>query len=419
MTRKNNICVHMLIAVMLLSMQMTGCGASQSSSQKEQVTDYIVESVGQTDIPDNVPTDKSKIDQAAQHLLTVWSDYMDVLEKMYASELWALDYVDACLESGDWTDLVKARTACIASARYLKELSMTEDDLTEAEYLILANEGIDTSYQTVEFLSVPVFLDEAHNVIRNQLLVGLEYNVYFESSIEILKEQVSTEKESIATMCQYACSETNYLLLTLGDESAAKSYWNSMEEKYPVLTSGRAEWLAVETELEAAADACMDVYENTVMRQSELVSMAEAQLYQMTQAIENEDLEALLSSVHTMANVPELLPYPAWYSPYESGYLSVIVGEDDSVTYPESGDDLMDVDYSVYMQVENVTEEEIAAYIEIVKSYALDAWKSEDNDSWYIRMPDYNVKFDCEDDMTTIFFSGEDVTFAPIWYIWR
>ena len=57
--------------------------------------------------------------------------------------------------------LAKARTACIASARYLSELSMTEDDLPEEEYLILAEMGIDTGYQSVEFASVPVFVDGA------------------------------------------------------------------------------------------------------------------------------------------------------------------------------------------------------------------------------------------------------------------
>ena len=98
-------------------------------------------------------------------------------------------------------------------------------------------------------------------------------------------------------------------------------------------------------------------------------------------------------------------------------YLSVLIGEDGSVTYPESGDDLGDGQYGVYMQAEGVTEEQAAAYIDIARRYALDAWKAEDSGSWYIRMPDYDVKIDCEGEMATIFFNGEDVTFAPVWYL--
>ncbi len=422
MIRKDNIGVLALMTVGLLSTQFAGCGSSQSSSRQAQAADQVVENIERQDEADHAPADSAEIEQAAQHMLTVWSDHMDVLEKMYDSELWALDYVEGYLESGDWNDLVKARTACIASARYLTELSMTEfsmteNDLTQEEYLILAEAGVDTSYQTVEFMSVPVYLDQAHNIIRNQLLEGLEYDVYFENLIQDLREQVLTERESVSVMSKYACIETNYLLLTLGDYADSHTYWSSMKENYPVLTSECTEWLASETELEAAASACMDEYESTVLRQSELVSRAEAALYQMTQMIENEDLEALSASVHTMVNVPELLPFPTWYSPHTTGYLSVITGEDGSVAYPESGDDLEDASYGMYMKVENVTEEEIADYIGIAKNYALDAWKSEDSGSWYIRMPDYNVKIDCEEDTAAIFFSGEDVTFAPVWYI--
>lgn len=419
----------MLLAAALLSTQVTGCG----NAGEQQVADYVVESAGQQDIPGGGEADtgggeadiggdaadKLDIEQVRQHLLTVWSDHLDVLEKMYASELWALDYVDAYLESGDWNDLVRARAACIASARYLSELSMTEEDLTEEEYLILADAGLDTSYQTVEFASVSVFVEEAHNVIRNQLLERLESDIYFEGTVESLKEQSSAERDSMAVMCQYVDLETNYLLLSLGDDTNAKTYWSSMRENYPVLSSEQAEWCAVASELEAAGEACMDQYEEIVMRQSEIVSRAEAQLYQMTQIVKNEDREALLASVRTMTSQPDLLPCPEWYDPQTTGYLSIITGEDGSVIYPESGDDLGDGQYGVYMQVENVAEEDIAAYMDTVISCAIDAWKSEDDGAWYIRMPDYNVQIECEDDTATILFHGEDVTFAPVWYFWE
>lgn len=381
-----------LIAAALIVLPAAGCGTAKNSSQKKQ---------------------------AAQHLLTVWSDHMDVLENMFASELWALYYVDAYLESGDWNDLAKARTACTAAARYLTELSMTEDDLTEEEYLILSKAGIDTSYQTVEFSSVPSFVEEAHNVIRNHLLEGLEYDIYYENSTDILKDQTLTERDSISVMSQYVCIETNYLLLTLGDDTVSKPYWSSMKENYPVLSSEQMEWCEIETELEAAADTCLDKYEAIVLQQSELVSKAEAALYQMTQIIENDSPDTLLSSAHAMSNVPDLLPCPTWYNPHTSGYLSVIIDEDGSVAYPESGDELGDARYGVYIQAENVSEEDIAAYMETAKNYALEVWKSEDSGSWYIHMPDYNVKIDCENDTATILFIGEDVTFAPVWYIWR
>lgn len=410
-------CVLALSSVVLTALQISGCGASQAGSREEQVTDRIVESAVLQDELDDASADKPSIEQAAQHLLTVWSDHLDVLERMYASELWALDYVDVYLESGDWNDLVKARTACIASARYLSELSMTEEDLSEEEYLVLAEAGVDTGYQSAEFASVADFVEQAHKVIRNQMLERLENNVFAESSIEILKAHASAERDAISIMCQYSCDETNYLLLTLGDEAVSKSYWSAMKENYSVLSSGQSEWCAVEAELEAAVTACLDKYEDVIIKKADLISMAEAELYQMTQIIENEDLESLMASAHTMDNVPYLLPCPAWYAPHTSKYLSGFMGEDGSVTYPESGDDLGDDRQEVFIQAEGVTEEKIAAYIDTAKDYALDTWKAEDSGAWYISMPDYNVKIDCKDDTALIHFSGEDITFTPIWYI--
>lgn len=416
MLKKNKGYMVILIAVVLSALLFSGCGAEQDNSLRVQTSVYTAESTGQTvgNAGQQDSTDPT-MESTKQHLLTVWSDYLDVMEKMYASEMWTLHYVDTFLESGDWNDLVRARTACIASARYLTELSMKEEDLTEEEYLTLAKAGIDTSYQTVDFSSVPFFVEEAHNIIRNQLLEGMEQNIYYENSIDILRDQVLAERDSISIMCQYLCIESNYLLLSLGDDTISKPYWSSMKENYPVLSSGQEEWCAAEAELEAAADTCMDKYEEIVIQQSELVSKAEADLYQMTQIIKNEELDTLLASFHTMTNVPYLLPSPVWYNPHTFGYLSVIIGEDGSVAYPESGDELGDARYGVYMKAENVTEEEIVDYLDTAKNYAIDI--SEDTGSWYIYMPDYIVKIDCEDDMTTILFSGEDVTFAPVWYI--
>ena len=268
-------CIWMAAGLSVL--QITGCGVSQDNSLGKQMADHTAErTIRQDDLEgmsseeasgmpsgnsEGMPAGDSDVEQAVQHLLTVWSDHLDVLENTYASELWALDYVEVYLESGDWKDLVKARTACIASARYLSELSMTEEDLSEEEYLILAEKGIDTGYQSAEFASVPVFAEEAHNIIRNQLLVGLEGDIYLENSIRALRERVSAERESISVLCQYICVETNYLLLTLGDDARSEPYWSAMKENYPALASGQAQWCADEKDLEAAADACMKMRE--------------------------------------------------------------------------------------------------------------------------------------------------------------
>ena len=150
--------IRLWIMVMLLTLTVTGCSEAGESSE-EELTSNLENGKNETE---------SGTEQAVQHLLEVWSDYLQTLDQMYASQLWAMDYVDAYLESGSWEDLGKARTACITSAGSLEELAMTEEDLTEEEYLTLAEAGIDAEYQSLAFSGLPDELDDAHLVIRER-----------------------------------------------------------------------------------------------------------------------------------------------------------------------------------------------------------------------------------------------------------
>ena len=48
----------------------------------------------------------------------------------------------------------------------------------------------------------------------------------------------------------------------------------------------------------------------------------------------------------------------------------------------------------------------------------MDAWEGEEQeDVWYIRMPDYQVEISMEGDTATMIFHKEDITFAPTCYL--
>lgn len=400
----------MIILAGTMALSMAGCSGPAESPKDSPTTEAFSE--GSLKNQRN-----AEAEAAARHLLIVWSDYLGALDQMYNSELWALDYVEAYLDSSSWSDLTKARTACIASARFLTELSMSEEDLSEEEYLSLAGVGVDAGYQSTEFSALEETIEEAHSVIRNRFLEGLESDIFYESSIEILKEEAAVERNYISCMCRYVCIETNYLLLSLEDYAASDEYWSSMQEKYPILASGCDQWLSTEEELKTAEDRCLDEYEDIILRQSDLISSMNADLYRMTQTVQNRDLESLIESAHIMDNVPALLPMPEWYRPDTTGYLSFIPAVDGSISYPASGDMLPDADYGMYIQAKGIEETDITAYMAAAERYADHCWKEDGKKTWYIAMPEYNIKIDWKDDIATILFNGEDITFAPGWYI--
>lgn len=402
---------------------LTGCGAGNNAAESSAAESSTSQSQMETTEPGKTPTgtetfsaDSPEKDVAVRHLLTVWSDYLQVLDKMYASELWAFDYAERYVNSGDWNDLTKARTACIASARYLSELAMTEADLTEEEYLVLFNAGIDTAYQSNQFQSIQASLEEAHMLVRDSVLETLEAGIFNSGRVDILKDQISVNREYIQHMSEYECRTTNYMLLSLGDETQAFEYWDAMPDKYPTLCMGYEEWIDDETEVLKAGDEDLDDLEKVNLKQSEVISSLNAELYTMNQIFEANDMEKLLSSAFIMKNTPELLPMPDWYDPQTAGYLSFILNEDGSVVYPESGDVLEDAAYGMYIQIEGLSSEEISGYIAFVKDLGQDAWKGE-GEKWYIKMQDYSVMISLENETATLMFNGQDVTFAPLWYL--
>lgn len=67
------------------------------------------------------------------------------------------------------------------------------------------------------------------------------------------------------------------------------------------------------------------------------------------------------------------------------------------------------------MQMEGISREETVAYMAAAEQYA-DTVKEEE-DVWQIIMPGYEVQVEWEDQVVTVIFYGEDVTFVPEWYL--
>lgn len=358
-----------------------------------------------------------KLSEATDHLVTVLENYLQTAESMYASQRWAFAYVDAYLNSKDWKDLEKARMACIVSSRYLADLSMPDDDLTAEEYTTLASGGVDTAYLSEEFQTLPLEIREVHIKMREIVLEYLEENIFWEKDVEILKEELVYAEDDSMYMSRYICFMVNYMLLQLGKEER----WDSMAEKYPVLFRECSEWIDKEEDVMKSADSMINEIEKQEYRRDKIRAMLDAKEYDWNRIDQNNDLEMLKLQMHQMTSLPTLLPLPVWYDsqPDVTGYISYYITEDGDVIYPQSGDDLdgsRHESFGIYMQIQGVSKDDVVSYLETAKD-AAELISQEEETEWFIKMPDYAVNMKWEDDMVTITFKGEDVTFAPSWYI--
>lgn len=382
------------LAAVLLLCTMIGCASADDELSKQA----------------SVPAD---------HLLSVWSDYLRVHEEMYASSLWALDYTEQFLDSKDWTDLVKARTACIASARFLSELSMTEEDLSDEEYTALAEAGADTSFQSMEIEALPEKIRDEHDFVRNHLLEKLESGVFLTGETEVLQETLAFHREYIKRLCESECLTANYLLLTLGDRETARSFWEKMPEEYPLLSTGHPDWDDSETELEKRMEQCLEHIEESTLSQADSQAALSAEAYRIEKIVESDDLKKLAEEAFAIRNAPKLLPMPEWYDPEKALYLSFFHEKDGSLAYPESGDRLEADAYGVYVQIEGLSAEAIERYVSGVngQNIARAVRQDKEADVWDIVMTDYAVRISLEGSTATVVFDGENATFVPEWYV--
>lgn len=353
----------------------------------------------------------------SEHLLSVWSDYLRVIDDMYTSELWALDYVDTYLKSKDWRDLRKARCACMVSARHLGGLSMAENDLDSEEYLQLAEQGVDTSFQSMEFSALANTLENDQRTIKTRFVGNLEGNIVFDSTNDILKQESSLKREMISYMMQYTCTMTNYLLVSLGDEAVAEEYWASMKEKYPVLANGASAWLDDKKSLEDATKACLDRYQKMAYKYSDLLSSANADYYLLEKIIKEKDIKSLIASANHMTNVPKLLPLPVWFTLSEVEYECCQIEEDGKIVSPQSGEEISMDQYGIMAGYEGVELKTVEEYISSIESYVDDVRKEPEENIWIITMPGYLVKIEWRGQKVSFYFDGEDMTLVPLWYM--
>lgn len=282
----------------------------------------------------------------------------------------------------------------------------------------MAKAGMDVSFQSEQLRTIENDLEESHTFVRNRLLESLEEDIFFSNSVERLKEDIALEREYLSYWLESECNTLNYLLLTMKDKEKAEEYWENFLEKYPTLARESLKWNDSKSEMEKQEDQCLDNIQEILIDRADLEAAMQADIYELEQIIEKGDGGTWKNISLAMNNMPVLLLTPEWYDSEAAGYLSFTKDEEGNVVYPESGDNLTDDFYGVYIEIEGVSEKEIDAYIELVRNITQEVKKIEGKE-WNIMMPDYSVQISLQDNIATLIFYGRDVTFAPAWYLWK
>lgn len=357
---------------------------------------------------------------AKKHMLVMWSDLLAARERLYQTQLWVYNSIDAFLVSHDWNDLSKARTACIAAIQSLDEQvndAAALADLTDDEYKVLHSAGIDITYQSTELKRCVEEIQTAGNLMRESCLESLEsFAPFSKEELSIIDSRIDLAKQELDCYAEYDCLMTNYLLLSLDLPEDADAFWNEMPEKYPNVCLGRFEWIRKSADIEKHAQNCLDRLEQQEADLSRILSAEAAAYERMASIVNSQNYDLLKEDICDVYNSPVFLPTPKWYDPSEiSPFPLDKAGE--SVFIPEIGSAFEGQTGGVILSVDSITKEDVLSYLESLTAHSISWRESENKGAWYITPDDYRVYIKTNGKGATVVFDNQDITFAPAWYL--
>lgn len=320
-------------------------------------------------------TSANALEGEKQLLLDHWIRYLTAMEEIYSQMHWVLDYVDACLADNLWESLLKARAACNAAAAYLQDYGLPEFTLTQEQCEILIANGIEADFVQAEYLNFPTTLGQELNTLAS-LDALLNHDVFVQASWESLSTWSEACRGGLEDLAVYYGLSTNYLLLQL-DHS---ELWDSLPEKYPVLSQMTVGWEGNPDVLLEHGNAILNQYEERLTQMSECIGASEYTLQLVQEALDTQDLTYLVQALHTIENVTCYVPMPNWMLEDYACTYRVTDPDTDEQEAIVSSQEISSAPSGYYVS-SSATQEEVAQFAQTLASYGFSpssGWKEED-----------------------------------------
>ena len=245
-------------------------------------------------------SDREQLREDKATLREQWAYCLRVSDWIYEKMLWAFGYADAYAKENTWDNLLKARAACGAAKLSLERVELQEPELTQEQYLLLMEQGIEAEAVLSQFDQLEVARQQ--NLITLTCLEALLMeDVYLAPTAKKLSDWVETCTQTLKLECQYLCLTTNYLFLQMGDQQ-----WGKVPEQYSVIFSSCGSWSNDSEQLQAEGASILDEIEAQLDGSVMYVGFSE---YSLTLV---QEAQALSEHLQLISGVPAYFPQPSW-----------------------------------------------------------------------------------------------------------
>lgn len=345
----------------------------------------------------NVYANNVSIDTAKEHLTAVWTEYAEAMNEFYDSEEWAYSYIREFLEENSWDALIRARIACRLAAFNIRDLELT-NSLSDEECTLLAKNNIDYQALLVETENFETTRDEGSELLSDALFIKLVEDVWYQDYLDVLDEKITLNEEELKIDRQYLDAEMQYCLVITDDPNRPQK---SAEE------------------LEKEANSLLDEFDAISSKLKNIKAKENAISDLVLEKLMDDDSDSIqwfLENASTIENIPELLPFPAWYFKEDYKYAFFVLKDDATINFLEYGDDLEEEmakgKYAIYMQGNPIDADEIDEYITLIDDMVQASTR--EDDTWLIVKDTYSMRINLTEDTLSITVAGADIPFSTL-----
>lgn len=372
---------------------------SRLHEQETEETDnlYVAESETVQDVT---------FESAFQTLQSDWENRLSVTNEIYQQIFWALDYVDAWTQDQTWENLAKAKTACLLLTDYLDAVTYPEMALTSEEKLFLGRNGVSIVYLE-NYSDLNFICETVRMYVRYYLFPNLEQSFYVADLLNSANIAASVRKE-LEYNQDFLYLNTNLLFLPFYTEQEGVAFWQTLQEKYPLLFPSDSVWSTDDEALANRVSSLVVPFSNNDQSHMEaLLQNAARSKNELMDIADNREREKL-----TITGCPKLIPMPEWYSSNYALYRFIRYVEGNRST-PQCGDVLTTGDCSMEIFLKGVTAQQFEDYIELLTPYT-DRMSLKQEHYWLATIGNYGLGLTWSDGIVDILFVNQTSTFSAL-----
>lgn len=351
--------------------------------------------------------ESAEVDALLAHLAAL----LDVREQILERELPLYDAVDLFLERNDYPSLLAARVTGDEATRGMAEIPVPAMTLSSDDLLALMRRGVETDVVEVAIMAVPGEISfAAGNTSTFESLLFVD--VYQISGLPMVEEWLAYGRGKAALDVAYDLAAINYLLIPVADDPAVMAFWDSIEERWPLIGQWKPVWESEQDVLLIRTTEILDDIEGELDWASSALGRANYAIDLQIGRINDLDMDALRADVNIISGLPPLVSLPRDWCPLQQMKLTASYDEGAEGGMPSV----------LVLGFKDVSAAAFKRYIDDLRADGLSLYRWEESDDGALRvgvaLGDVAILMDwLPDGSVHIAYMPELISLEDFWYV--